>query len=90
MMLEPLIGEKLANGWLGKVVDILGVFATVAGVVTSLGLGTLQINAGFNYLFGVPINLVILDPQYPGWIKELRLFLIQTFMLQSDFWQYAL
>ena len=58
-MLEPLIGEKLANGWLGKVVDILGVFATVAGVVTSLGLGTLQINAGFNYLFGVPINLVV-------------------------------
>lgn len=42
VMLEPLIGEKLANGWLGKVVDILGVFATVAGVVTSLGLGTLQ------------------------------------------------
>ena len=59
VILEPLIGEKLANGWLGKVVDILGVFATVAGVVTSLGLGTLQINAGFNYLFGVPINLVV-------------------------------
>ena len=59
VMLEPLIGEKLANGWLGKVVDILGVFATVAGVVTSLGLGTLQINAGFNYLFGVPVNLVV-------------------------------
>lgn len=59
VMLEPLIGEKLSNGWLGKVVDILGVFATVAGVVTSLGLGTLQINAGFNYLFGVPINLVV-------------------------------
>ena len=59
VMLEPLIGEKLANGWLGKVVDILGVFATVAGVVTSLGLGTLQINAGFNYLFGVPITLVV-------------------------------
>ena len=59
VMLEPLIGEKLANGWLGKVVDILGVFATVAGVVTSPGLGTLQINAGFNYLFGVPINLVV-------------------------------
>ena len=59
VMLEPLIGEKLANGWLGKVVDILGVFATVAGVVTFLGLGTLQINAGFNYLFGVPINLVV-------------------------------
>ena len=36
-ILEPLIGEKLANGWLGKLVDILAVFATVAGVVTSLG-----------------------------------------------------
>ena len=59
VMLEPLIGEKLAQGWLGKIVDILGVFATVAGVVTSLGLGTLQINAGFNYLFGVPVNLMV-------------------------------
>lgn len=58
-LLEPLIGEKLAQGWLGKMIDILAVFATVAGVVTSLGLGTLQINAGFNSLFGVPVNLFV-------------------------------
>ena len=58
-LIEPLVGEKLASGWLGKLVDILAVFATVAGVVTSLGLGTLQINAGFNRLFGVPINLTV-------------------------------
>lgn len=58
-ILEPLIGERLANGWLGKLVDILAVFATVAGVVTSLGLGTLQINAGFHELFGIPANLLI-------------------------------
>lgn len=58
-ILEPLIGERLANGWLGKIVDILAVFATVAGVVTSLGLGTLQLNAGFNNLFGVPVNLAV-------------------------------
>ena len=58
-LLEPLIGEKLAQGWLGKMIDILAVFATVAGVVTSLGLGTLQINAGFNSLFGVPVNLLV-------------------------------
>lgn len=58
-ILEPLIGEKLTNGWLGKLVDILAVFATVAGVVTSLGLGTLQINAGLNRLFGLPINLTV-------------------------------
>lgn len=29
-------------------------FATVAGVVTSLGLGVLQINSGLEYLFGIP------------------------------------
>lgn len=58
-ILEPLIGERLANGWLGKLVDILAVFATVAGVVTSLGLGTLQINAGFHHLFGIPTSLAV-------------------------------
>ena len=50
----PLVGEKTVNGWFGKTVDILAVFATVAGLCTSLGLGTMQINAGLNHLFGVP------------------------------------
>ncbi len=59
VILEPLIGEKLAQGWLGKLVDILAVFATVAGVVTSLGLGTLQINAGFGKMFGMPSTLMV-------------------------------
>ncbi len=58
-ILVPLIGEERATGWLGKLVDILAVFATVAGVVTSLGLGTLQIEAGFNRLFGLPTGLVV-------------------------------
>ncbi|SHK36036.1 BCCT family transporter [Hespellia stercorisuis] len=58
-ILEPLIGEKLANGWLGKLIDILAVFATVAGIVTSLGLGTMQINAGIHTLFGIPVNLTV-------------------------------
>ena len=42
-----------------KTIDVLAVFATVAGVVTSLGLGVMQINAGLNYLFGIPTTLVI-------------------------------
>ncbi len=58
-VLEPLIGKKGVEGRLGKLVDILAVFATVAGVVTSLGLGVLQINSGLQYLFGIPKNLVI-------------------------------
>ncbi|PLX31779.1 MAG: choline transporter [Clostridiales bacterium] len=52
----PLYGEKGAKGWMGKTIDILAIFATVAGVATSLGMGTLQINSGMNYVFGVPIN----------------------------------
>ncbi|KAB3530002.1 glycine betaine uptake BCCT transporter [Alkaliphilus serpentinus] len=50
----PLIGEERAAGPIGKFIDILAVFATVAGVATSLGLGTLQINSGLNYMFGIP------------------------------------
>ncbi|MBU3210634.1 BCCT family transporter [Clostridium algidicarnis] len=56
---EPLIGEKRVNGPLGKAIDIFAVLATVAGVATSLGLGTLQINSGLQYLFGVPETQVV-------------------------------
>ncbi|MGL6199014.1 MAG: glycine betaine uptake BCCT transporter [Lachnospiraceae bacterium] len=56
---EPLIGEKGVKGFWGKLIDVLAIFATVAGVVTSLGLGVLQINSGLNYLFGIPTTLVI-------------------------------
>ncbi|MCV5526730.1 BCCT family transporter, partial [Escherichia coli] len=37
-------------------VDIFAVIGTVFGVATSLGHGVLQVNAGLNHLFGVPIN----------------------------------
>lgn len=56
---EPLIGEKGVKGPIGKCIDILAIFATVAGVTTSLGLGVKQINSGFNYLFGVPDTLFV-------------------------------
>lgn len=56
-VLEPVIGTKRRR--LNHLVDILAVFATVAGVVTSLGLGVLQINSGLNYLFGIPTSLLI-------------------------------
>lgn len=49
----PLLGERLASGWLGKIIDILAVIATVFGVATSLGLGVLQINGGLHHLFGI-------------------------------------
>ena len=44
--LEPLLGEKRVQGWMGDIIDILAIFGTVAGVATSLGLGVQQIGAG--------------------------------------------
>ena len=55
----PLLGEEKVKGPIGKTIDILAIFATVAGVATSLGLGVLQINGGLNYLFGIPINTTV-------------------------------
>ncbi|WP_172639492.1 BCCT family transporter [Streptomyces tailanensis] len=46
----PLIGEKRANGWGGRVIDILAIFATLFGSAASLGLGALQIGSGFTGL----------------------------------------
>jgi len=51
--------NKKQDAIIGNILDILAIFATVAGVVTSLGLGVLQINSGLNYLFGIPNNLSI-------------------------------
>lgn len=56
----PVIGETNANGWLGSIIDVLAVFATVFGVATSLGLGAMQINSGLYYVFGVPYHNAVL------------------------------
>jgi choline/glycine/proline betaine transport protein len=37
-------------GWLGDVIDGFSIVVTVAGVCTSLGLGAIQIVAGFQFL----------------------------------------
>lgn len=55
----PLVGEKRTKGWIGKTIDVLAVFATAAGMATSLGLGTYQINSGLNYMFGIPENTMV-------------------------------
>ncbi|WP_217649754.1 BCCT family transporter [Saccharopolyspora flava] len=61
----PLIGKKAAEGPIGKIIDILALFATLFGSAASLGLGALQIrsgmqaanwpmgNAGTNVLVGI-------------------------------------
>ena len=60
---EPLLGDKV-NGPIGKAIDILAVFAIIFGVATSLGLGTVQITGGLNYVYGIEnstlLNCVII------------------------------
>ncbi|WP_099187303.1 BCCT family transporter [Tepidibacter mesophilus] len=55
----PLFGKDVSNRKIGKSIDILAIFATIGGAATSLGLGTLQINSGLNYLFNIPETAMI-------------------------------
>ncbi len=55
--LYPILGDKI-YGPIGHAVDLLGVFATIFGVATSLGLGVSQMNAGLNYLFDMEISVI--------------------------------
>lgn len=54
----PILGDKTFGPW-GWAVDVIAVLGTLFGVATSLGLGTLQLNSGLNYLFGIPANGVV-------------------------------
>ncbi|SHF63953.1 choline/glycine/proline betaine transport protein [Loktanella atrilutea] len=56
--LYPLLGDRIYGFW-GDVVDILAVFGTMFGIVTSLGLGAMQINSGLDTVFGLPQNAFV-------------------------------
>ena len=55
---RPLIGDRV-DGPIGKVIDVISIIATLFGVAVSLGLGTLQINAGLGEVFGVPVGVPV-------------------------------
>ncbi|WP_018693628.1 BCCT family transporter [Algicola sagamiensis] len=48
----PIFGDR-AWGWLGHIIDILAVLATLFGLATSLGLGAQQAASGLNHVFGI-------------------------------------
>lgn len=54
----PLIGDRI-KGWMGDVIDVLAVLATLFGLATSLGLGVLQVSAGLDHVFGLPDNIFL-------------------------------
>lgn len=57
----PLLGDRI-NGWMGDVLDILAVLATLFGLATSLGLGAQQAGAGMEFVFGLDntVNLQVI------------------------------
>ncbi|RZS37515.1 choline/carnitine/betaine transport [Herbihabitans rhizosphaerae] len=57
----PLFGKRVAEGPLGKSIDIMAIFATLFGSAASLGLGALQIGSGL---------------QAVGWVGELGVSLL--------------
>lgn len=48
----PLLGER-TWGWMGHLIDILAVVATLFGLATSLGLGAQQAAGGLHHIFGL-------------------------------------
>ena len=52
-----VIGDRVRGFW-GKVIDVIGVFATVGGLSTTTGLIALQFSSGLKYHYGMEL------PQY--------------------------
>ncbi|MCI5084190.1 MAG: BCCT family transporter [Saprospiraceae bacterium] len=47
----PILGDRIYS-WIGDVVDVVAVVATLFGLATTLGFGVQQVSAGLNYLVG--------------------------------------
>ena len=55
---SPLLGSRV-YGPIGKTIDVVALIGTIFGVATSVGLGTLQINAGLSDLFGLTFSPLV-------------------------------
>ncbi|MDO5627342.1 MAG: BCCT family transporter [Mobilicoccus sp.] len=49
-LLEPLIGRKRVEGWMGHTIDTVAIIGTLFGIATSFGFGITQIVGGFEFL----------------------------------------
>lgn len=57
----PLLGDKI-YGPIGKVIDIITLWASLFGMATTIGLGTKQLAAGVTFNYGIPAG----TPLYVG------------------------
>ena len=52
---SSLLGSAIANNKpVAILIDIIAILTTIFGVTTSLGLGTIQISSGLDYVFSIP------------------------------------
>lgn len=58
---SPFLGGMVYR-WPGKLIDAMAIIGTIFGLAVSVGLGVLQINAGLNIMWGVPLV---------GWVEVL-------------------
>ncbi|SDI86836.1 BCCT family transporter [Natribacillus halophilus] len=49
---QPLLGDRI-HGPIGQIINIIAIFAVIGGITTSLGLGVMQMGAGFDYAWGI-------------------------------------
>lgn len=49
---QPVLGERI-HGRLGRAIDMMAIIGTIFGVAVSIGLGTMQINAGLARVLGI-------------------------------------
>jgi BCCT family betaine/carnitine transporter len=52
----PIFGEA-TWGWVGHIIDVVAVLATIFGLATSLGFGAQQAASGLNFLFGFEASI---------------------------------
>lgn len=53
----PFFGNRIYS-WVGDVIDIFAVLATVFGLATSLGFGVQQVASGLSFVLGIDNGLV--------------------------------
>lgn len=58
--LYPFIGEK-ADGWTGKLVNAMCLYVMVASLGTNVGLGTLQLTTGIDYVLNINYSPIVIQ-----------------------------
>lgn len=55
---RPLLGDKVDKGW-GKVIDLIAIFALLAGTATTFSLATPLLSSAMSEIFGLPNGTIL-------------------------------